>query len=302
MARSLVVVAGIAAAVMLPAAVAKIGTHAGAAWRPPSAAGDAEALLSELRIETVVYVDGGKVISRALSLFHEGKAYDYLDAANEVAVMEPLQEQFILLQPSRKQACRLSFAAIQHTLQRAHLRTQQQLEELAARTDAPSKQRLALGRFLLDPQWDASFEPKSGWLQLRSDYVVYRIQGVPLASLAGAAAPGKAGSARDEPALASSLKRYWDWHARLNRIVNPSGLPPEVRLTVNRELLQRRLVPTEVELDIRFGRPLKLRSTHETQRQLTPEDLRRLETTRRELKAARFVSFEEYQGSPGANP
>jgi hypothetical protein len=98
----------------------------------------------------------------------------------------------------------------------------------------------------------------------------------------------------DGLSLAESLKSYWDWHARLNHVLNAGSLPPQPRLALNAALFGRRLWPSEVELTLHFGPTRRLRTIHQVTWSLQPEDYDRLEQTRRQLKTARFVPLADF--------
>ncbi|MBI3464119.1 MAG: hypothetical protein HY000_13840 [Planctomycetes bacterium] len=277
---------------------AKPGPESAPAWVP-------------LRIENRIYRDAPTPESETLTLFHQGKAYDYIDALGEVTIFEPAGKCFVVFDPGRQLAAEVALDEIEQRQSRARAQTRSRLDELAKKTDETSQELVRLGRFLLEPQFNETYDDKAGALTFASPYLVYRIHAIrlpesaaspqdqqagdvggPDALAADAAAPGAASPGRSAP-LAQQLRDYWDWHARLNQLLNPRSLPPQPRLAVNASLFRRKLVPTEVELSIHIGQAVRLRTTHEVGWQLSADDLRRLKQTDNQLRSSRFVSLEE---------
>jgi hypothetical protein len=95
-------------------------------------------------------------------------------------------------------------------------------------------------------------------------------------------------------------RRFSDWYARLNGLLNPQALPPAARLAVNEKLAAKRTVPRQVQLRLaphaRFGgKELDLRSDHSYRYDLTSSDEALIRATRQQLAEFRDVTLDEYR-------
>ena len=80
----------------------------------------ATAAAQGLRVSTVVYdasrLDrSGKepVLSRSITLFHNGRAYDYVEAAGEVVVFDKASKRFTVINAGHGVFTRVAFAELQ---------------------------------------------------------------------------------------------------------------------------------------------------------------------------------------------
>ena len=75
-----------------------------------------------LRISTHVYdlekgTGPGQMVSSSLSLCHNGRIYDYVDAADEVVMFDPVERRFTILNNSRGLSTTLTFDEIRHKME-----------------------------------------------------------------------------------------------------------------------------------------------------------------------------------------
>jgi hypothetical protein len=97
--------------------------------------------------------------------------------------------------------------------------------------------------------------------------------------------------------VARHYLQYADWAARMNYVLHSRSLYPAVRLEVNRALLERELIPTEVRLLLDGDVPLQIKAEHTFEWELGSIDrstIIRCEKAR-ELNTTRWVDFREYQ-------
>jgi hypothetical protein len=241
----------------------------------------------ELRIFTAVYdlsaqkKPGEKppVVARAITLFHAGKVYDYVDLANEVVILEPSARRFRILNPSRGLVATAAFDEIKTHLKVAREETRRQAASLNG-TDPESARIAALLTFQLDPRFEETFDEKSGVLELKSG---------PLTYTAKTADPGR-------PGVAEEYLDYADWACQLNYLLHPSPVLPEPRLVLNQALRERGRIPQNVELNCP-ALPSRLRAEHSVNFDLNAQDQNLIFQWESQLKAetTRVVPLREYQ-------
>jgi len=240
-----------------------------------------------LRISTHVYdmektPAPGKMVSSSLSLIHNGRIYDYVDAANEVLIFDPVERRFTILNTSRGLSTTLTFDEIRHKMDSLEPKTTKYIQELRG-AGTPSAERMADAlEFQLHPKFEQSYEPTTESLILSSPSFTYRVET----------------RKWDEPDLVERYLTYADWTARLNFILHPNSLLPEPRIALNNALrsLKDRM-PITVELDLRPNDTLHLRAAHQLTRILSEDDHARIAKWEadRKSKAVREVPFLSYQ-------
>jgi hypothetical protein len=222
------------------------------------------------------------VVSRSLSLCHNGRVYDYMDAVNEVVVYDPVERRFSIYNSDLSLSTTISFDEIGQLLESRRPRTDAYLSELSA-SGKPADARIAESlRFQLNPKFNESFDPMKGHLILTSRSFTYRVET----------------RKWDD---AEQVERYLtatDWTARLNSILHPSSLFPEPRLALNASL--RKLndrMPVSVELDLRPDDHFRLKAEHQLTPQLSEDDHSRIARWDQALRSeeVRSVSFRSYQ-------
>lgn len=249
------------------------------------AMGSAEA--EELRIFTAVYdltaqtKPGEKppVIARAVTLFHAGKVYDYVDLANEVVILEPTARRFRILNPSRGLVTTAAFGEIKAHLNVAREETRRHAETLKG-SDPESAKMAALLTFQLDPRFEESYDEQSGILELKSGPLNYAARTV------------DAG----RPGVATEYVEYADWACQLNYLLHPSPVLPEPRLILNRALKAKDRLPESVELTCPAIKS-HLRAEHAVSFDLNDHDLNLIFQWESQLKSetTRVVLLREYQ-------
>lgn len=221
-----------------------------------------------LRISTHVYdisaADSrppAQMISSSLSLCHNGRVYDYVDAADEVVIFDPVERHFSILNSARRLSTRLSFDEIRHLLESRQPKTQQYIDELLASRKSSAGQIAESIRFQLHPQFSQTFDPMRGTLVLSSQSFTYRVET----------------RKWSDPEQAERYLTYADWTAKLNYILHPGSLFPEPRIALNEALrnLKDRM-PVSVELDLRPNEPLRLRAEHQLTQKLSDDDHQRI--------------------------
>lgn len=276
------------------------GFHAGRAliaaatlW---TAAG--ENIAQDYRIYTVVYdeaipgrhVDASGVqehepvaVARTLSLFHAGKVYDSIPAIDEVIIFDPGNRRFTILNVERTLATIVDFEKLQDMLALAREATQQHIAEIESSASPDAKNKLEPLRFQLAPGFDEQYDPQRGRIILSSPRFRY-----------------VARCADDQPAeTVTSYLRYADWMCRLNYVLHPNVLLPELRLELNDALRRRKLLPYEVELQADVGVAIHLRAEHRIHWKLFKTDRSLIHHWESMIAndEVRFVTFREYQSA-----
>ncbi len=240
-----------------------------------------------LRISTQVYdlenaPAPGKIVSSSLSLCHNGRIYDYVDAADEVVIFDPVERRFSILNTSRGLSTTLTFDEIRHKMNSLEPRTMQYIQELRA-TGTPAAERMADAfNFQLHPKFEQSYDPAKSSLTLSSPSFTYRVET----------------RKWNEADQVERYLTYADWTARLNFILHPNSLLPEPRIALNDALRNLKdHMPIIVELDLRPNDSLHLRAAHQLTRNLSEDDHRRIAKwdADRKSPSIKEVPFLSYQ-------
>lgn len=240
-----------------------------------------------LRISTHVYdlekaAAPGQMVSSSLSLCHNGRIYDYMDAADEVVIFDPVERRFTILNNSRGLSTSLTFDEIRHKMNSLEPRTAKYIQELRAAGTPNSARAADAIDFQLHPVFEQSFDPTKETLVLSSPTLTYRVET----------------RKWDEADQVERYLAYADWTARLNFILHPSSLLPEPRIALNEALRKLKdRMPISVELDLRPNASLHLRAAHQLTRNLSTDDHRRIANWEADLKSDKLesVAFLKYQ-------
>ncbi len=219
-------------------------------------------------------------VARSRTLFHVGKVYDVIDGAAEATILEPAHLRIMILNTDREVVCSVDFDELKHMLQSAEERLGERIRELEEQPNRPRQQIDAL-RFQWRPQFESRFDPREHRLRLVSPTVTYEV----------------VGPANVRPEAVEAYLNYTDWMCRLNYVLHPQPLFPNVRLAVNERLKQQKLLPVEVTLRAKFERPLNLKAEHSVAWTLDARGkqiIHQCESLLRDPKL-RKVSLNEYQ-------
>lgn len=240
-----------------------------------------------LRISTHVYDlekgnAPGQMVSSSLSLCHNCRIYDYVDAADEVVIFDPIERRFTILNNSRGLSTALTFDEIRHKINSLEPRTAKYIQELRM-AGTPNSMRAAEAiDFQLHPAFEQTFNPMKETLVLSSPSMTYRVET----------------RKWDETDQVERYLAYADWTARLNFILHPNSLLPEPRIALNEALRKLKdRMPISVELDLRPNDSLHLRAAHQLTRNLSADDHRRIADWEADLKSNKLanVAFLKYQ-------
>lgn len=233
------------------------------------------------RIGIDVPEDKPEVIARSLTLFHAGKVYDYVPAAGEVTVFEPAHERFIVFSSFQMLATTVTFEEIKRLLDSARDETRNYAQRMKERSDRESQSVVEPLLFQLAPKFVESYDDASHQLRLTSPRFAYAVEC----------------SDPEIPEALNAYLGYTDWAARLNHVLHPHSLYPEPRLRLNQALRAHQHIPSKVELQVAFDRPLHLQAEHRFDWTLNADDRQNINHWESLLKKSdmKEVSFREYQ-------
>lgn len=242
-----------------------------------------------LQVSTQVYdISRGEsqtaapVVSSSLSLMHNGRVYDYVDAADEVVIFDPSEKRFTVLNMSRNIATQPTLEEIRHMLNGLEPGTRAYLEDQVRFGDDSSIRMSESIHFQLNPRFSESFDPMRGTLVLASESFTYRVE-------------------TRRWAETEQVERYltWaDWTAQLNAVLHPGSLFPKPRMALNEALRKHgNRMPVSVELDMRPNVALRLRAVHRYTTPLSDDAHQRIARWEQAMtsKKIRDVSFRSYQ-------
>jgi hypothetical protein len=241
-------------------------------------------LAQEFSVTTKVFdldsPDSNKAVAFSRTLFHAGKVYDVIYGSAEATILEPTHRRITILNSDREIVCSVDFDELKHLLQSAEERLGQRIHELEEQPNPPRQQIDAL-RFQWRPQFESQFDPRERRLRLVNKTVTYEVEG----------------PANVRPEAVETYLNYADWTCRLNYVLHPQPLFPNVRLAVNERLKQQKLLPVEVTLHAKFERPLNLKAEHSVSWTLDArgrQSIHQCESLLRDPKLQK-VSLNEYQ-------
>ncbi|MFH5805861.1 hypothetical protein [Alienimonas sp. DA493] len=235
---------------------------------------------------TVSDVSGDRPVelSRSLTLFHAGQAWDHVVEAGEVVRFDPADAEFVILDTRRDLACTVKLEELSRLLKVGRQETEKAVAELAAAPDPASAGLAASLAFQLTPRYETTEDEAAR----RARFV-----GGPLTYDFSYARPGR-------PSVSAAYWDYADWTAQLNYALDPGKLFPDVRRPIHQDLRERGVVPQRVEVLLADGGgepSRRLAAEHSFQERLDPRDRELISEWRARLASpkTRRVTFREYQ-------
>lgn len=217
----------------------------------------------------------------SLTIFHAGRAYDYIDSVQEIIIFEPKQNRFTIINSSRSLMTTVDFDELRQILKVARHETEQYLEQIAEKNGGELPSSAHAVHAQLEPHFEENWQPESQTLNLQNSSIRYSATCVP----------------SDDPSIHEAYMLYADWMARLNFVLHPQSMYPSARLSLNESLRKRNMYPTEVRLFQDTNDKSHLRAEHRISRSLDSTD--RLMLTQWESKVSsgklKEVTFREYQ-------
>jgi hypothetical protein len=228
-------------------------------------------------------VDNRAPIARSTTLFHAGKAYDYLDSSGEITVFEPTHDRFLLVSPARRERTTLTFSELENRLHQASARAEKFLKEVSAGGHSDVADVAALVETQLRPNLRETLSADGKVLRLDSPVMSYQ------ATLAPS----------PDSALVTAYARYVDWTARLNFVLHPRSNPPATRLLLNAALVRHSAFPMTVRLELHQKPSLVREATHQFEWKLTSTDRRQIQQWEQSLADPAFktVAFDDFRRS-----
>lgn len=243
----------------------------------------------DMKIRTHIYhvapSNNGELKSQeravSLTIFHAGRAYDYIDSVKEVIVFEPKQNRFIIINSSRSLVTTVDFDELRQILKVARHETEQYLEQIAGKNGGELPTSAHAVHAQIDPKFEETWNPKTNIVNLQNNSLRYSAVCVPA----------------DDHSIHEAYMLYADWMARLNFVLHPQSLYPDVRLSLNESLRKRNMYPTEVRLFQDTNDKSHLRAEHRISRALDSTDRMMITEWESQLKTGKLkeVTFREYQ-------
>jgi len=219
----------------------------------------------EFRIETDVFVGKEREpVAEHLTLFTPNRVYDFtLRGPKEITMLDTEGGKIVLLDIEKQTMAKVPTEFI--------LKFTHDIQERAEKSK----------NGLLD--FDVRFDEAAKTLELRGKPITYSAEGMDA----------------EQPKATTRYREFADWFARLNsmRIGNP---PPFGRLRLNRELVERQLIPQVIRRKLitnkLLGKTEQAHSKHAVNWQLTNTDRRRIQEVAGHIGTFETVSWREYLG------
>lgn len=240
-----------------------------------------------MRVETTLYDADDKPVARALTVFHHGVAWDFLELPSaatpgkdrkdadatmtlvEIVLHDPGRERVVVIDPVRR--VKTEIATVQ--LDRLGV----SLATWARQSDD------RLVQWAGGPDFTEGFHEDSGTIELTGPRARYAVKH----------------AAATSPDEAKSYRRFADTAIMLKALLQPGGMPPFPRLAINRKLEEAGAIPTEVTLEIEprgmaFGGPARFRGEHHAHPRVLAEDLDRIAKAEAAMGAAEPLALAEF--------
>jgi len=247
-----------------------------------------------LRIEATVSrlqpgsVDGPELLSTSVTLLSGGKAYDFVESADEVIIFQPTGHEYSILNMARELSTKVTNEEIVHLLAAGRSESMKYIQELQQRANGNSNRVARSLAFQLAPVFDTQFNPESGLLTLKSDSWKYAVQT----------------HEWQDAAQVEAYLAYADGISQLNFVLHPSSRFPKPRLELNRQLRDHKRLPTSIRLDLRPDEPLVLKADYKYVLELNEADrrlIRRWESVASD-GSMRELPFRRYQETVLSSP
>jgi len=252
--------------------------------------GSAEVSAQGLRMATSIHdrsredsTGKAPIVSTSLTLFHNGRIYDYVPATGEVVISDLNAQRFTILNTTRMLKTTLESTHILRLLESRESDAHQYVSELQRKGDTSSLRTAGFVAFQLQPRFQVSYDQASASLTMKSDVWTYDV----------ATADWKDAEQRE------NYLAWADWTARLNYVLDPQSLYPAPRLALNNQLRQvSDRMPVSVDVHLFPDRSVHLQAVHKYTQKLDASDHRRIaewESALRgsSLKALPFAKYQE---------
>ncbi|MBD3674849.1 MAG: hypothetical protein HUJ26_15135 [Planctomycetaceae bacterium] len=217
----------------------------------------------------------------SLTIFHAGRAYDYIDSVKEVIIFEPKQNRFTILNYSRSLITTVNFDELRQILKVARHETEQYLEQLADKNGGQLPESAKSVFSQLEPDFAEDWDSQTNELSLHNASIRYTASCVEA----------------DDISIHEAYLSYADWMARLNFVLHPQTLFPEARLKLNESLRKRKMYPTQVRLFRDSEERSHLRAEHRIRNTLDSTDRMMITEWESLIQKGKLkqVTFQEYQ-------
>lgn len=225
-------------------------------------------LAQGLRVEARVYrqpddaAQKEQLLSSSVTLMQHGKAWDYVESADEVICFEPAGNRFTILNMARELKTNVQFDEVRQLLQLRRKESARYIRDLRDSGDSAVERVSRSLTFQLNPAFDTRFDANDGVLQLKSASWNYAAKT----------------HAWEDPDQLEAYLNYADWISRLNYVLHPSSLFPEPRLKLNEALRSHQRLPTVITLDLRPDDPVRLRAEYKFVLNMNDADRRLIRT------------------------
>jgi hypothetical protein len=231
----------------------------------------------DFRMDTDVFIGSSKEpVAETLTLFSNARVYDFmLNEPREIVVFDHGRGEFTLL--DEKQQIK-TVVTTEQAIHHAHAIKVQSLE-------IPN----SLFAEAADPKFKETFEERSE-----------NNQELTYVKLAGTTITYEAIGLRPKfPGAVQTYKEFATWCARLN-CMRVGNLPPEARISLNRALAEKGLLPKEITRTVVLNEGLakktsEVRSRHLVNWTLSSEDQKRIDRAHDAMVKFTAVDFKEYQ-------
>jgi len=213
----------------------------------------------------------GDTIVKSVTLFYDGRVYDFLGEHGQITIYDQAAGTFALLDPS----CRVKVVVT----------TEMLAEDFERRKEAFHNSSNPLENYLAEPYFEETgYESESGLMYFRSPWIAYRFETVTL----------------NDPAVSQA---YYDYCRQLTLLnIRAGGFPtPMIRHVLNPVLEQNRRFPGKVNMTfyprgkvILTTIVIQAESTHTFVRRLQSTDEAKVEQADRYREVFREVSLDDY--------
>ena len=233
-------------------------------------------LSQEFRIDTELYLDASsKSSSRNVTVFSDSVVYDFVMSDSpmpepvQITIFNRTEKKFVLLDMQRKIRCELDRPQLIKLL-----------EEM--RKEAMQNENV---RFMADVQFTEDYDITSGVVEAESDLIRYQLTG-------------------NHPSDSTILPAYHDFldHYTMLGATDPRRFPPFARMKFNQIIKKYGWIPRTVSFSVGtndvFQRPMKAKTEHTLNMNLSDRDRERIDIAKRCWMNYPPVKLSEFRGLP----
>jgi hypothetical protein len=238
--------------------------------------------VADFKLSIALYGVRKEPLASAEMVVRRGVGYQFVsDTREEVQIFDPGGSRITLLDLKRKVETEIGWAQLDANLARQRRAVAAAIEQREASDRRADRLAATMSRHLIDPHFDARYDPSISRLVLTNPTVEVEADGEP----------------DSDPARLALVERLLTATAKLGALRDPEGIPPFTRIEALERLAEtHHLRPTSVSMLFRLnGPPQRLRWTFRLVPELTAREREAIARVDRLQVECRLVPYRRYE-------